>query len=913
MSLLRARPASMMLGCSLLSIVLAHPALARDAAAGGVADTAAFDDADAAARRDSSDTITVNGERQDAIASAQSDAINASSLTTIVSGEELRAQPQQNLADLLAKLPGLNSSVDMSRQAGATGEAQYLSIRGFDNSYNAYELNGVRMAQTDASTRAISMNLLSPFAVSQVRIDKAPNAAQDGDAIAGIVDLRMMSAFDAPENYVQIRAQGQLAGRAVKQDQAPFGGDVQIETAQRSGDFGVFASAYYGKKSVFAESTAIHKDYVLSNENTEGDVRDNLDAITGRGVEWVAYRSKIERWGGALNFDWNLDESTHLYWQNTYGEYRLKSYSDQMAVRQINDVSYDDNGDLEIYGPGASYYARTEHSVQTLFSSKLGGETKAGDVTMTYHAAYSKGTQTYPLRLQAKWQTDAYDTDDTRLITTQTNSKAPQVVLSDDALSYFSDAANYNQKYITAQWSKTWESRWEGQFDADWQVNDALSVSAGAKAESSVHFHNDLSSDSALEYDFADGEGTTLDQVPGTWLSSILGGANQIPVFLINENYLENLAKTYSLSLSDSVDADYLTEDRLRAVERRFSGYVMANLELGEVKVTPGLRLEHNQFAGYYYSYVEDADGNSALEADSSSRSYDMLLPSVIATWRPNADSVYRFSVRKSYTRPALDLLLGATQRSYDEDGNLAYVFQPNPDAKATTSWNVDASAEFKGSGADMFSVAVYYKDLTHVMFSTGTTDASGDWNVWSTDSTSSEGVEVSTVDTSATGHAVGIELAGRYALKGLEGSVADGLGINGNVTLQRTHATVTVAGEQRDRSLPQAPDLMFNLGLFYLHGPVSANLDYSYQGKKLYDLRSTQPDTYIQPVGNANFAASYAVTDRLTVGGSISNLFNAHTYWATAGSGTGLLSVDRKGGYLEVGRTYMLNASMRM
>ncbi|MGO7251730.1 TonB-dependent receptor plug domain-containing protein, partial [Rhizobium brockwellii] len=83
------------------------------------------------------------------------------SFATVVSGEELRLQPQQNLADLLTRLPGISSSVDQSRNAAATGEAQYVSIRGLDTSYNAYSLDGVRLAQTDARTRAISMNLLS--------------------------------------------------------------------------------------------------------------------------------------------------------------------------------------------------------------------------------------------------------------------------------------------------------------------------------------------------------------------------------------------------------------------------------------------------------------------------------------------------------------------------------------------------------------------------------------------------------------------------------------------------------------------------------------------------------------------------------------------------------------------------------
>ncbi|WP_164094104.1 TonB-dependent receptor plug domain-containing protein, partial [Stenotrophomonas maltophilia] len=70
------------------------------------------------------DDIVVNGRRH-AIQDTQNEQIRSESFVSIVSGEELRAQPQQNLADLLTRLPGLSSSVDQSRNAAATGEAQY--------------------------------------------------------------------------------------------------------------------------------------------------------------------------------------------------------------------------------------------------------------------------------------------------------------------------------------------------------------------------------------------------------------------------------------------------------------------------------------------------------------------------------------------------------------------------------------------------------------------------------------------------------------------------------------------------------------------------------------------------------------------------------------------------------------------
>ncbi|MCJ2189234.1 TonB-dependent receptor [Novosphingobium beihaiensis] len=873
--------------------------------------------------------IVVSGQRETAIVTAQDDAINATSLTTIVSGEELRAQPQPNLADLLGRLPGLNSSVDQSRNAAATGEAQYLSIRGLDTAYNAYEFNGVRLAQTDARTRAISLNLLSPFGISQVRVEKAPTAAEDGDAIAGIVDLRTASPFELPAHHFQIRAQGQVAGRAAARDQDPWGGTVQLETAQTFGNFGIFASAYYGKKNVLSESTAFHKDYVKINNAIPGRERENLDNLTPRGVEWNLFRSRIERFGGSLNLEWKSD-STTLYSRTTYGEYRLKSWMDQTAIRQVDQVPaaanpnpvdedgdqyYDANGFLALYGPGATYYFRTEHSNQSLFSSKLGGETRVGDLTLNYHAAYSKGTQDYPLRIQSKFGSPAYAAYDAngmatyRLETGRANPKAPQVVLDDAARAALTDLSTFKQAYVTSQFENTWERRWEGAFDAAWHMADEglVSLQAGGKFESATHYANSLGSDGALQYDFADGEGQALNAVPGEVLNGFMNDAAQVPIYMIDTNWIEKQAHDLSLSKLPGIDPVLLEENRLRGVERRLSGYALATLKFGGLTLYPGVRFEHNTFKGTYWA---DNGDNSGFTT--SSRSYNELLPSLIASYRPGDRTVLRFSARKSYSRPAFDLLLGPTERGYDEDGNLNYIFQPNPDLQATEAWNFDFSVEHKGAGSDMISASLYYKRLNHVLFSTGTTNASGDWNIWSNDTISPDGVEVSTLNTSAKGKVYGVELFGRYSFKGLPG-LFDGLGVQGNLTLQRADAGLIVAGENRRQRMPQAPQVTFNAELFYNHGPASAALTYSYTGNKLYDLRSSQPDTYIQPVSTMNLFANYAITPRFTVGAAVQNVLDAHNFWSTAGESKSMLSVDRKGGYVETGRTYLLNLTYAM
>ncbi|MHA6719914.1 TonB-dependent receptor [Sphingomonas sp. RS6] len=885
------------------------------------------DGADTADSDDQQNSIVVTGQRE-AMKTVQEEQIKNPSLVTIVSGEELRAQPQQNLADLLTRLPGLSSSVDQSRNAAATGEAQYLSIRGLDTAYNAYAFDGVRLAQTDARTRAISMNLLSPFALAEVRVDKAPTAAQDGDAIAGVIDLRTASPFDFGKHHFQIRAQGQLAGRAVARDQDPWGGTVQVETAQQFGNFGIYASSYYGKKNIFSESVAIHKDYVKQDANLPGAVRDNLANAVPVGVEWNIFQNKIERFGGTVNLEWKGD-TTDLYARTTYGEYRLKSWMDQTAARsnglsagQVNPnagnkfgSNYDSAGYLALYGLAGTNYFRTEHSNQRLFTTKLGGQSRLGNLTLDYNGAYSRGETNYPLRIQAKWGSPTYigsnatGTATYQLITSLADRTNPQVLLSDDARNAITNFDNFTQAYTTAQFEDAWEAKVEGRLDATWQFGDRglTSIQAGTKYESSKRYSNSLGDDGALQYSSFTASDPKLSAVPGTRLNSFMNGV-QVPFYIPDHDWIEEQNARLSLSKLADIDPVKLEENRLDGKEHRASGYILANFSFGNLTVTPGLRFEHNWFWGRYWQTDEDSAGFAT-----SARSYNQWLPSVIASYRPDENTVYRFSVRKSYSRPAFDLLLGPTSISRDDNGKIVSVFVPNPDLKAVEAWNVDTSIEHKGAGTDLFSASLYYKRLNHVMFSTGTTNASGDWNIWGADSPllSSDGVEVETLDTSAKGSVYGVELFTRYSLKGLPG-LLDGLGFQGNITLQRADATVFVAGQERRQRMPQAPQVMFNTELFYVHGAISAAVNYAYTGNKLYDLRSSQPDTYVQPVSKMNAMLNYDFGNGLTAGVSVENILDAHSYWTTAGEGKALLSVDRKGGYVEVGRTYLLNLSYR-
>ena len=57
----------------------------------------------------------------------------------------------------------------------------------------------------------------------------------------------------------------------------------------------IYASAYYGLKHVLGESTAVQHDWEKYNNNIPGMIRDNLDNLFARGVQWQSFRNRIQR------------------------------------------------------------------------------------------------------------------------------------------------------------------------------------------------------------------------------------------------------------------------------------------------------------------------------------------------------------------------------------------------------------------------------------------------------------------------------------------------------------------------------------------------------------------------------------------------------------------------------------------
>ncbi|KQM85241.1 hypothetical protein ASE67_12425 [Sphingomonas sp. Leaf23] len=897
-----------------LGALLPAAALAQDASVAPVAE-----EPQQTASESLTDDIVVNGRRQRTALNEEQQAI---ATIDIVTTGDVAIHSQTSIADLAKMLPGVSVSRDQGRNQSATGEAQFVTIRGFDTSYNAYTLDGLRLPQTSGNNRAISLNLFSPFAIGGIVTDKTPGAAKDADSIAGIVDLRTPTAFDFNQSFTRARVLGQVAGLALDREQEAFGGAIGLDAARRFGSdhqFGVYVAAYLEERGNAAESTAVQNDYKPTRANS-GNSRANPNALTADGVQWNFYNNKIKRYGATGAFDFRSDP-VDLYARVNYATYLNTNTMNQTGLRNEltrgqtnpNGGSYNAAGVYTPLGINPASYFRTEDIEQELFSAQVGAKAHWEGFTAALEGAYADGRFDQPTRIEAAFRGIAYNGTATNtgaategVNVDLSNPKSPRPILSNGAIAYVASLDRPTQLYVQRGYDYLSETKKTLKGSIGWDSQSFVKVEVGGLYEDSDRSGRSLAPDQT-RYRFLTPlqngtvQGPSINQYLGYVLKDFLDYYPARPIKVLSRAQLDAQVRDYVPLIP--VSQTTLNQGLSSGNETRKALYGTATLTFGNLEVMPGVRYEDNGFRARYY--LSDVNGARFVNAG---RDYDHIDPSLLAAWKPNGNLTVRGAVRSSYARPAFDLLAGPTRISEPASDGTVTITQPNPDLKPVQAWSYDAGVDYQMGVGRYVQLAAYYKDLSNFIVSTAS--RSGSETVGKT-------TFIRPINGGG-GTAKGVEASGRFTVGDMvDSSFLSNFGVGGNVTYQKTEATyiIPVNGARTTRSstLPQAPDLIYNAEVFYAGGGFRTNLWYNYIGKFLAAVQDSQPDIYVQPVGELNFGAAYEVTDNLKIGVSARNLLDQHTYWATVGKGETYISNDRNGGYLKTGRVFQFSLTMKM
>ena len=891
--------------------------------------------------------IVVTGQRA-STASAISEKQDATSVVDVVSADSLGKLPDANVADALARLPGVSVIVNQD-----TGEGEYVAIRGLSGTYNAVLVNGVRVAQTDPSSRDVSLNVLPPNGLAAIRVTKTLTPDQDGDAIGGTIDFRTPTAFDFKKDMV-IRAYltGGLNGRAHSADEDSENYQGQLDFGKRFADdsWGIFVSANYGVthgNGQETENDGEWEPHIWRRDSEEPISEENMHLP---GIDLDYRRVKQTRYGGNVSLD-HRGASTNLYLrgqiarQELYGSNDYTDYRNRPTARltqvdledtsivqpdqaiigtgakgriysyttaQIVDVDGDGvitdadrnsnqywslNGRSGVWSPEQFQFARTFNTIdinQTLGTVQFGGDSKLGKLSLVYELSYSGGVRENPGSYSIGYNCDkcSYPFNATGIDWVANDPRFPHASLPAFAANAERDSALLPFDGASRERWKQTDDRYAARIDARYDVGGTLDyLRAGMKFTRSKR-----------RYDYTpiwsgDLSGTPLDGktlaesgLVDKEVTSMLGGQYYYGDIFDRQAVIAAIRAAQAANPDGAPSETDLLADDKRNREDIYAGYALANFKFDKLGVIAGARVEHRETHNEFW--VDDED-NSGF--DTTDRSYTVFLPSITAVYRAdNNRLVYRAALWTGYSPPEYGILGGGQSVTRDPATNeIIAISQGNPDLRPAKSYNADLSVEYYPDATSVVSAAAFYKHIKDFIF-TGGNQVSAP--------TQNGTIEITQPKNGETAEIYGVEL---NLIKNFQGLAApfDGFGVEGNVTLQHSSAETGLDyREGRAIRFVNTPHLLYNASLTYQKYGIELKLSYNYRGKYIESLRDNAVDKWVQHNRSVDLHTRYNFSQNLALDFDVGNLLNDWRYYTTKGDNPSYMK-----DYLEPGRTYML------
>lgn len=795
--------------------------------------------------------ILVTGQTAN-LTSALSRQKAADGVESVLTRDAVGQFPDQNVAESLRRLPGLNILNDQ-------GEGRYVSVRGLDPDLNGTSVNGVRLPAPESEARSVALDVISSDTIESIEVKKSFTPDMDGDFIGASVEIHTTSAFDSKKNRYSLGVEGSwndYSGKVTPKGSFDF-------TQKIGDDFGVAGSVSYYKRK-------FETDNVEASDWTE----DGADGAFAQGLEYRDYDVERTRINAALSADWRVSDTTKAYVRGNWAQFD----DHEIRRRTTLDLSaFDDDGPSSVSGGTASFDTddnditierdlKDRFERQRIRSVSIGSDTDTGTWKFNWQASYAKSTEkeTFsldPMRFAADFESDSgvvLDVDNS-------GRYFPAYSVASGA-----NAVNAASNYAFDRLELTTLSDSQ---DREWAVkadlartfagdNGDFTIQGGAKArwrKKSYGFE-------MSRFDDFDGD-LTLADVLGTQTYRLLDMGPVANKGGSADFYRANAAgfeRNPEDSLIDSSVSDYAVKEDIAAA------YLLGRWDSSTLRVIGGVRVERtdNEMNGNLVAISED-DDETVIDVSpvAFKRNYTNWLPSLTVRYSPQQNLVARLAGYKTIVRPKLGQL--APRYSINEDGEAEF---GNPELKPYQAWNLDAGFEYYFANNGAVSVGAFYKsikDYTYSQFS------------------SEEGVfngvaytELRTPVNGDTAEIAGIEASYSQVFSMLPAPF-DGLLTQLNYTYTYARGTVlNDDGDPRRINLPNASKNTFNVVLGYEKGPVSLRAAGTFRDKYLDEVGdAVDQDRIVNQHFQLDLSAKYKLTENIRLFADWVNVNNAKFY----------------------------------
>ena len=863
------------------------------------------------------DYVSMEGVNVTGLAQGQAKALSqqksAGNIKNVVSRDQMEKFPDQNVADVLQRLPGVALESDH-------GEGRYVQIRGAEASLNTTTINGVKVPSPE-DVRKISLDIIPSYSLGSVEVTKAITPDMDADAIGGHVNLITKNAFDYDGQFMEAKVAGghrPLYGKSGSMGAFTYGNQFM------DGNLGLIVSGSYEFNDMKTDNIELewNDKYetvsdVVDSEEDETYVVDETDGVIINDMQLKNYSLSRERVGVTTSLDYKLANDSKLYLNFISNTYTDNENRNRLRYR------FDKSVDEETPGSGYSNVTSTagtanlariarelksRSSISKINSFSLGGDHALGKLGLDW--AFTKS---YAEELRDPSVNAEFIVKDINMAYEFTDNNHPQITSftdedgaafdQHDLSKYELDAIELEGNYI--QYKKNPNGNLVSGEDQVIAFNMSMPLSIGGgngevKLGAKLSRKDKKSDKSGAEVWEWDGDddlimqGFNMDIEGEDYMDGNYVHTNGLDVKKIRDHMSKYLGSYAILPMYE--DAILETWD---ATEDIAAFYGMADMKFGKVNFIGGVRMEstsstYNSWAGA----VEDAEDNEGtiqeslaayFTAQKVTKEYTNVLPMAHVRYEVNDQAL----VRVAYTETIARADFAALVPFIATDGDDAVA--GNPELESAHSQNIDIMLEYYPAGLGVFSFGYFSKSIDNYIYTSTLQDVSirGGSKVYD---------EVSMPVNGENATLSGWEMNFVKNLDFLPGPLSN-LSLYFNYT--STDSEADYGGNREKSTFPGQAPSTGNLSFAYETSKLTARFSQSIADQYLVEVGGDKDeDIYYDPANRLDLSLSYNLNNKITLFADMLNITNVpHVYFM--GDASKPVEKEVYGSTIKIGTNY--------
>ncbi|WAC13376.1 TonB-dependent receptor [Dyadobacter pollutisoli] len=778
---------------------------------------------------------------------------NSDNIKQVISADVMGRYPDLNVAESLQRLPGVTIGRNSS------GEGATVQMRGTPGNFTNINVNGEQIMGTqEDGSRNAQLDVIPINVLSSMEVVKTLTPDLDGDAIAGVVNMKTPTAatlksrfaVDLGAGYNNLRSNLNGIGNA------SWGKRFLASESSPNGKLGVIATgSYFRTKNGYDE---IRAQVWEQNDYGKGAIYFPTD------IRLLYVENQRTRIGTSATVDYNFSPTTNIIANFMYSTHNneLTRYRKRTRMQTARNVLGEDGVFTNSRGRGYNEIkAATEDNSNLNFN--IQGETVVGKVKLDAGVFMNKS------KFVNKSGIYNYITGNIPLSISDISTD----YLSASGTDWKNDASLYTYNTVERDWWNTNGTNFTARLNASvpYQIgNNSAFFKAGVKVK---RMHNERSRpDETIVTTYAgDAAAGKLTNFSGSLEVSDelldgntnfgLGVNKDKTINFLNDNLGTDLFPINVGATRNSIDSYYYD-----ALETVSSAYLMNRIQFNKLMFLIGVRMEKTN-VDYKGNIIQtDADGNwASTTPNQQTNDYLKVLPNVQFKYDIDKSSLVRAALTYGYSRPNfVDLVPGRLISILSET-----ITDGNPQLQPAFSTNLDLMYEKYLDNLGIISGGFFYKKINKFQYNSVFALAGNEFD----GAERYEGWRWFRTLNGESANVLGMELNVQANLTFLPG-ILKGISLMANYTYTHSNAD---AQFRKDLRLPGQADHTANGSLAFNHKKFTIQGNLNYNGAYTVLLGDQDATDVIRNQRiqiDAN--ASYRITDKISFYVEAQNLTKA-------------------------------------